>query len=150
VNASAHVLEPRFLARLPSGPSCLVRQGYIPALAGGALCAGWVHEGAWAELGTPAALLAAQRTALRGELPVDPDLLAAGGRRDGSEWLVHAHAHVADDARLLGGTVVGAGAHVGGGAQLAGCLLLPGARVPAGATLRERILPAEAVPAEAR
>jgi len=150
VNASAHVLEPRFLARLPEGPSCLVRQGYLPALAAGARCAGWIHEGAWAELGTPAALLAVQRAALRGQCPVDPGLLAAGGRRDGSESLVHPAAHVAADARLRDGTVVGPGAHVGPGAQLSGCLLLPGARVAGGAVLRERILAAEAVAAEAR
>jgi mannose-1-phosphate guanylyltransferase len=149
VNASAHVLEPRFLARLPAGPSCLVRQGYLPALAAGATCAGWIHEGAWAELGTPAALLAAQRAALRGRLPVDPGLLAAGGRRDGDHSLVHPGADVAADARLLDGTVVGPGAHVGHGAQLSGCLLLPGARVAGGAALRERILAAEAVTAEA-
>lgn len=150
VNASAHVLEPRFLARLPAGPSCLVRQGYMQALSAGAPCAGWVHEGAWAELGTPAALLAVQRAALRGQCPVDPDLLAAGGRRDGGESLVHDSADVADDARLLDGTVVGAGAHVGPGAQLAGCLLLPGARVAGGAVLRERILSADAIAAQAR
>jgi len=141
VNASAHVLEPAFVERLPPGISCLVRQGYLPALAAGARCAGWVHEGAWAELGTPAALLAAQRAALASELPVDPALLAAGGRRDGSASLVHPRADVAPDARLLGGTVVGAGARVGRGAHLEGCLLLPGAEAPDGARLDGHILP---------
>jgi mannose-1-phosphate guanylyltransferase len=150
VNASAHVLEPAFLAHLPDGPSCLVRQGYLPALAAGARCAGWAHEGAWAELGTPAALLAAQRAALLGRLPVDPELLAAGGRRDGSHVLVHPTADVAPDAHLADGTVVGAGARVGPAARLAGCLLLPGAHVAGGAVLRDRILEPEALAAEAR
>jgi len=144
VNASAHVLEPRFLARLPAGPSCLVRQGYLPALAAGARIAGWRHEGAWAELGTPAALAAAQRAALGGALPVDPALLALGGRRDGAHSLVHPAARVAPDARLRDGTVVGAGCTVGARAELSGCLLLPGARVPAGAALREQVVDAPA------
>ncbi len=149
VNASAHVLEPAFVARVPQGPSCLVRQGYLPALAAGARCAGWVHDGAWAELGTPEALLDAQRAALSGELPVDPRLLAAGGRRDGASSLVHARAEVARDARLSGGTVVGAGARVGPGAHLHGCLLLPGAEAPAGSRLAGRILLPQPAAAEA-
>ena len=133
VNASAHVLAPAFLARLPEGPSCLVRQGYLPALAAGARCAGWLHAGAWAELGSPAALLAAQRDALARRLPVLPELLALGGRRDGERSLVHAQAVVAAGASLSGGTVVGPRASVGAGARLHGCLLLPGAAAPPGA-----------------
>lgn len=140
VNASAHVLEPGFLARLPDGPACLVRQGYLPALAAGVRCAGHVHAGAWAELGTPPDLLAAQQAALAGRLPIDPALLRAAGRREGAESLVHPTALVAPDARLRGGTVVGPQARVGAGADLQGCLLLAGARVPAGARLAGRIL----------
>lgn len=140
VNASAHVLEPGFLRRLPAGRSCLVRQGYLPALAGGARCAGHVHEGAWAELGTPRDLLLAQRAALAGRLPIDPRLAAAGGRRAGQRSLVHARAVVAPSAILEGGTVVGPDARVGAGARLDGCLLLAGAQVQPGARLRDAIL----------
>jgi mannose-1-phosphate guanylyltransferase len=144
VNASAHVLEPAFLRRLPAGPSCLVRQGYLPALAAGGRCAGSLHEGAWAELGSPAALRRAQGAALRNELPVAPALAALGGRRDDAQSLVHATARIAPGTRLLDGTVVGAKASVGRGARLRGCLLLPGAHVPDGAELHDRIVePAE-------
>jgi len=135
VNASVHVLTPRFLDRFPAGVSCLVRQGYVPALAEGVRCAGFVHAGAWAELGNVPAWLAAHRDALAGELPVDPALLARGGRRDGVHSLVHGLARVAPDAVLRGGTVVGSGARVGACAVLEQCLLLPGAVVPAGARL---------------
>jgi len=145
VNASAHILEPAFLARLPAGSSCLVRQGYLPALAAGARCAGHLHAGAWTELGTPRDLLLAQRAALAGRLPIDPALLAAGGRRDAARSLVHARARVAPDARLDGGTVVGPDACVGAAAQLHGCLLLPGAHVAAGARHVDAILEPEAV-----
>jgi mannose-1-phosphate guanylyltransferase len=140
VNASVHVLEPRFIARFPAGPSCLVRQGYVPALAEGARCAGFVHEGAWAELGNVPAWLEAQRDALAGALPVDASLLARGGLRDGARSLVHPDARVAADAELRGGTVVGPHARVGAGAVLDQCLLLPGAEVPAGARLRRVVL----------
>jgi mannose-1-phosphate guanylyltransferase len=150
VNASAHVLEPAFLRRLPAGNSCLVRQGYLPALAAGARCAGALHEGAWAELGSPAALRRAQAAALRNEIPVAPALLAAGGRRDGVESLVHGKARVAAGARLLDGTVVGAGARIGRGASLRGCLVLPGASVPAGAALRDEIVEPAPLAKEAR
>ena len=145
VNASVHVLEPRFLERFPTGSSCLVRQGYVPALAAGGRCAGHVHRGAWAELGNVPAWLDAQRAALAGQLPVDAALLAAGGRRDGGRSLVHDAAQVAPDALLRDGTVVGAGARVGARAVLERCLVLPGAVVPAGARLSgAAVLPAPA------
>jgi mannose-1-phosphate guanylyltransferase len=142
VNASVHVFEPEFLQRLPDGPSCLVRQGYLPAMEQGARCAGMIHTGAWAELGTPDALLAAQRDALAGTLPVEAALLARGGRRNGSASLVHPDALVADDALLDGGTVVGAGVEVGAGARVHASLLLPGARVAPGAAIDHAILDA--------
>lgn len=149
VNASLHVLEQRFLRRLPDGPSCLVRQGYLPAIADGARCAGLIHTSAWAELGTPAALLTAQRDALTGVLPVDPSLLARGGVQDGAASLVHPSARVSPDAVLGDGTVVGADVVVGAGATVLGSLLLPGARVEPGATIQDAILDARRVTLDA-
>jgi mannose-1-phosphate guanylyltransferase len=142
VNASVHLLEPAFLARLPAGTSCLVRQGYLPAMRQGMRCAGLIHRGAWAELGTPAALLAAQCDALSGALPVSAKLMHRGGLLDGIESLVHPDARVAEGAVLSGGTVVGAGAQVGEGARVHASLLLPGAIVSAGAALEHTILDA--------
>ncbi len=148
VNASAHLLEPDFVDRLTAGPSCLVRQGYIPTMAAGGRCGGWEHAGPWAELGGVDALLAAQRDALAGALPVDAGLVERGGRRDGRHSLVHATARVAAGVVLSGGTVVGAGAEVGSAARLAGCLVLPGALVAAGARLENVVVDApDAAPA---
>lgn len=140
VNASLHVLEPAFLQLLTPEPSCLVRQGYIPALAQGLTCAGWIHPGRWHETGTPAALLRAQVDALSGRAPVDAGLLAAGGQLLPGPALVHSEARVAPDACLDAGTTVAAGAQVGAGARLSGCLVLPGADVPAGSQLQNEIL----------
>lgn len=139
VNASAHVLEPAFVRRFPAGASCLVRQGYVPALAAGARCAAFVHGRAWAEVGDPAALLAAQGAALAGDLPVHPEQLALGGQRRGQAF-VHGTARVAADAQLLNDTVVGPGAHVGSGARLSRCLLLEGAQVADGARLEGQVI----------
>ena len=144
VNASAHVLEPGFLARLPAGPSCLVRQGYVPALRDGLRCAGWVHPGRWNETGTPESLTGAQVDALTGFAPVDAELLQLGGRLTPGPALVAHDARVAEDAWLGRGTTVGAGAEVGSGARLDGCLVLPGARVPAGAQLERQVICAPA------
>lgn len=143
VNASVHLLAPAFLALLPAaGTACLVRDGYLPALARGLPCGGFVHGGGWAETGTPDAWRQAQVDALAGRLPVDPSLLVRGGDRPHPDVLVHRTAQVADDARLGGGTIVGPHARVGRGAALDGCLLLERAVVPAGAALSRRIVPA--------
>lgn len=135
VNASAHVLEPEFVERLPAGPCCLVRQGYVPALLDGMECAGWVHPGRWHETGTPLTLTTAQADALTGRSPVDAELLSAGGRVLPGPALVHESAEVAADAVLTAGTTVGADALVGSGARLERCLVLPRARVEHGARL---------------
>jgi mannose-1-phosphate guanylyltransferase len=148
VNASVHVFEWRFLARLPAGHGCLVRQGYVPALLDGARCAAAFHAGPWADLGTPADLVQAQVDALAGTLPVAPALLARGGRRDGARRLVHPKADVAADAILDGGTVVGPRAAIGPGARLTGCLVLADARVPAHVSCRGLLIdPAAGLPA---
>lgn len=140
VNASAHLLQREFLERLPRGPSCLVRQGYVPVMAAGLTCSGWIHPGRWDETGTPAALTAAQSRALDGHAPVDAELLARGGRLARGPSLVSAEARVASDAVLEGGTTVASGAEVGAGARLKSCLVMEGARVPAGEQLAHAVV----------
>ncbi|MBI2083164.1 MAG: nucleotidyltransferase family protein [Deltaproteobacteria bacterium] len=47
------VIEPKLLAYLPDrGPSCIVRQGYLPALAAGEKVYSYPYEGYWNDLGT--------------------------------------------------------------------------------------------------
>lgn len=148
VNASAHVLEPAFLARLPS-EGCLVRQGYVPALRDGLRCAAFVHRGRWHETGTAASLCQAQADALSGRAPVDAELLAAGGALRPGPALLHPGARVSAGAVLSGGTTVAEGATVGRGARLRGCLVLPAAVVPDGAILDHVVIaPAVAERAE--
>lgn len=47
------VIDPRFLDYLPiHGESCIIRQGYLPALAAGEKIYGHLYEGYWNDLGT--------------------------------------------------------------------------------------------------
>ncbi len=47
------VIEPKLLAYLPDlGPSCIIRQGYIPALAAGEKIYSHPYDGYWNDLGT--------------------------------------------------------------------------------------------------
>lgn len=145
VNASAHLLEPRFLDRLPrSGTSCLVRDGYLPAMATGATVAGWVHPGAWAETGTPGALLAAQQAALAGSLPLSPGRRAAGGLpwATGTDQLglVHPTAQLGAGVELLDGSTVGPGARLGDGVTVRQCLVAGGVCLPDHTTWEHQII----------
>ena len=140
VNASAHILEPEFLDRLPVEPSCFVRQGYVPALDDGLHCRGWVHKGAWHDTGSPAALLAAQHAAISGALPTDDALLALGGRRFGASGYVHPSAELADDVQLIEGTTVAQNCVIGAGVQLSGCLVMPDTHVPPLTRAQDQIL----------
>ncbi len=151
VNGSVHLLSAAFLERLPAaaGPSCLVRDGYVPALREGAAIAGFVHQGPWAEIGTPELLLAAQRAALAGDLPLDPALMAECGPSVPTRSRVHRSASVSA-AAVLEDTVVGPRAHVGAGARLRGCVVLPGAEIAPNAVHTDAVLDAAARTAPAQ
>jgi mannose-1-phosphate guanylyltransferase len=48
-----HVLHPRILSYLPENqPSCIVRQGYVPALLAGEPIQGMAYDGYWTDAGT--------------------------------------------------------------------------------------------------
>lgn len=48
-----HYLESRFLDFLPAeGASCIIRQGYLPAIAAGENVRGYLYDGYWNDLGT--------------------------------------------------------------------------------------------------
>lgn len=149
VNASVHVLAPSFVARFPADrPACLVRDGYVPALAEGRALAGLRWDGAWHETGTFDGWLAAHDALLAGEVTLPAALRddagwpprARGGLRPS---LVHPEADLAPDARLDACTV-GARAVVGGRADLRRCLVLPGARVAAGTRAADTVIGAPA------
>jgi mannose-1-phosphate guanylyltransferase len=114
-----HVMSREAIALAPKrGFSDIVRTAYIPLVEEGRVRS-VRHDGLWADLGTPAAYLAANLAVLEGEisLPVDP-------------W--------ASAERGPGGSLVCAGAQVEG--RIERCVIGAGAVVPAGAMLRDCVV----------
>jgi mannose-1-phosphate guanylyltransferase len=129
INAGTYVLEARVLDRIPADVPVNVERATFPAMvADGAL---WALDGDtyWIDAGTPA-------TYLRANL----DLLE--GRRAVSEPAVHPTAVV--DGEVVD-AIVGAGASVAAGALVERSVLLPGASIGRGATIRDAIIGARAV-----
>lgn len=134
-----HVISPRLVEYLPEGESCIVRQGYLRALADGLLVAGLRYEGYFQEHSTPERYLQGNFAVVRGEARlgyapgplqgVDPAAELGSAVR-----LVGAH-RIAAGARIGAGgivgpdVVVGAGAQVAPGVRLERAVIWPGAQV---------------------
>jgi mannose-1-phosphate guanylyltransferase len=116
--ASAHVVDPALLERLPEGASDLVRDLYIPLLAEGEHLQGLRTRGAWYDFGRPS-------------LYRDAQLRLLPGRGEG-RVLLDPKARIGSTARLRR-SVVGAGARVAAGARVESSVLWSGAVVEAGA-----------------
>ncbi len=127
-------LSPRLLDYLPAtGYSTLV-QGLQAAIAAGERVLGQPLEGFWDDLGTPERLIMLHRrlahdppAGLRGLSPEGPLLLGRGARLE-------------NGAQVKGFAVLGEGAVVEPGALLNEVVLLPGARVAAGAVVERAVL----------
>lgn len=137
VNAGLYVLDPCVFERFPGqGPLSFEHDVFPGLLAEQADVRGHVHDGYWADLGTPARYLDGTAAVLRGrcEWP-----LPSGFERTASGSLQHASARVADDATVGADSVIGAHAHVASGATLEQAVLFERARVGSGARLRRVI-----------
>ncbi|MBU4276796.1 MAG: NDP-sugar synthase [Proteobacteria bacterium] len=127
-------LSPRFFDYLPpAGYSTLV-QGLKAAIAAGEMVLGQPLEGFWDDLGTPERLIMLHRRlaqnppeGLRGLSPEGPVLLGPGARLE-------------NGAMVKGFAVLGEGAVAEAGAVLNEVVLLPGARVAAGAVVEQAVL----------
>ena len=132
-----YLVEPAFLDRIPPGQVLSVIPIFLEMIRQRAGIGGVViDEGEWRDLGTRAEYLRVHR-----------DLQGDGGRfpRYGTpdpawrNW-VHPEAVVAPAARLLGASVVGAGARVGAGAWLEDTILWPGAEIASSSRLKSCIV----------
>jgi mannose-1-phosphate guanylyltransferase len=113
-----HVMHPSAVAHLPRGvESCVIRQGYAHHLTLGKQLRGFVHTGAFHDVGTPLRWAGAQARVLTGQdALLRSRALGSAGAVDGIQVL--------------------AGAQVAPGACLVGpCVVQPGARVEDGATV---------------
>jgi NDP-sugar pyrophosphorylase family protein len=100
-----HVTRPSVMARLPTGESDSIRQGYLPWLRAGERVAAFEHEGGYfAEHSTPERYLESNWALLGGERLRHPPGELAG---------VDPSAHVDPTATIRGPVRICANAHVG-------------------------------------
>lgn len=124
-----YLVEPRFLARIPTATKISVVPIFCEMIRTGAPLGGVIiDEGDWWDLGTREEYLAVH-AALAGR--------ALGSRRP--PWIDPA-ARIGRGAEIRGASAVGAGAEIGDGAQLTNSIVWHGAKVAAGAVLERCIV----------
>jgi NDP-sugar pyrophosphorylase family protein len=128
------IIEPQLLARLPEGqPSCVVRQGYIPALRAGEILSGYIIPGYFYEHSTPERYLQGNLNALRG--------LAKLSYPPGPLQGISPRAQVSPRATVHGAVCIGAGAVIDDGAIIGPDVVLgEGARVERGVHLERAVV----------
>lgn len=139
INAGAYVFNRSVIDAIPEGrPVSVERETFPGLLEAGAHLQGMVDSTYWLDLGTPQAFVRGSADLVLGRAPSP----AVPGRC--GEHLVLDGADVAADAKLSGGTVVGAGAVIGAGAQIEGSTVLEGAVVESGARVHDSLIGAGA------
>ncbi|MBC2879198.1 MULTISPECIES: mannose-1-phosphate guanylyltransferase [Streptomyces] len=139
INAGAYVFNRSVIDTIPAGrPVSVERETFPGLLADGAHLHGMVDSTYWLDLGTPQAFVRGSADLVLGRAP-SPAVPGRCGER-----LVLPTAEVAPDAKLMGGTVIGAGARVEPGARVDGSTVLDGAVIEAGASVRDSLVGAGA------
>ncbi|MFF0561893.1 sugar phosphate nucleotidyltransferase [Streptomyces sp. NPDC004266] len=139
INAGAYVFKRSVIDSIPTGrPVSVERETFPELLSSGAHLQGMVDSTYWLDLGTPQAFVRGSADLVLGRAP-SPAVPGRCGDR-----LVLPSARVAPDAKLTGGTVVGADAVVGEGARVTGSALLAGAIVEPGAVITDSLIGAGA------
>ncbi|MFJ6572072.1 sugar phosphate nucleotidyltransferase [Streptomyces sp. NPDC091292] len=135
INAGAYVFRRSVIDSIPAGrPVSVERETFPELLSSGAHLQGMVDSTYWLDLGTPQAFVRGSADLVLGRAPSP----AVPGRCGDS--LVLPTAEVAADAKLTGGTVIGAGARIGSGARVTGSTVLSGAVVEPGATVTDSLI----------
>jgi mannose-1-phosphate guanylyltransferase len=149
-----HIVEPSLLERLPrNGPSCIVRQGYLPALRDGEIVSAYVIPGYFFEHSTPARYLQGNVNALRGvarlsHLPGPLVGVSARAQVSGRALLrppvcIGAGAVIEDNAVVGPDVVLGEGAHVERGVQIERAVVFSGVHVKS--SMRDAIATKQAI-----
>ncbi|MFG3499463.1 sugar phosphate nucleotidyltransferase [Streptomyces sp. NPDC047928] len=135
INAGAYVFRRSVIDTIPTGrPVSVERETFPDLLAAGAHLQGMVDSTYWLDLGTPQAFVRGSADLVLGRAP-SPAVPGRCGDR-----LVLEGATVAQDAKLTGGTVIGAGATVGEGARIDGSAVMAGAVVEPGAVITDSLV----------
>ncbi|MGI5528466.1 sugar phosphate nucleotidyltransferase [Streptomyces syringium] len=139
INAGAYVFNRSVIDSIPAGrPVSVERETFPGLLASGAHLQGMVDSTYWLDLGTPQAFVRGSADLVLGRAP-SPAVPGRCGDR-----LVLDSADVAPDAKITGGSVIGAGARVAPGARVDGSTVLDGAVIETGADVRDSLIGAGA------
>ncbi|MEU3226576.1 NDP-sugar synthase [Streptomyces sp. NPDC006976] len=139
INAGAYIFRRSVIDTIPAGrPVSVERETFPGLLADGAHLQGMVDSTYWLDLGTPQAFIRGSADLVLGRAP-SPAVPGRCGDR-----LVLPTASIASDAKLSGGTVIGADAVIGAGARIDGSTVLAGATVEPGAVITDSLVGAGA------
>ncbi|MBA0049470.1 NDP-sugar synthase [Streptomyces sp. AJS327] len=139
INAGCYVFNRSVIDAIPQGrPVSVERETFPGLLESGAHLHGVVDSTYWLDLGTPEAFVRGSADLVLGRAP-SPAVPGRCGER-----LVLETAEVAGDAKLTGGSVVGARSAIGDGVRIEGSALLDGAVIAPGARIRDSLIGAGA------
>ncbi|WTY64528.1 NDP-sugar synthase [Streptomyces sp. NBC_01410] len=139
INAGAYVFRRSVIDAIPVGrPVSVERETFPDLLSSGAHLQGMVDSTYWLDLGTPQAFVRGSADLVMGRAP-SPAVQGRCGDR-----LLLPTATVAPDAKLTGGTVIGANAVIAEGARIDGSAVLDGAIVEEGAVVTASLIGAGA------
>ena len=123
-----HAISPALVARLPDGVSCIIRQGYLPALDAKERISGLLYDGYFQEHSTPERYLEGNFAVLRGEArlshPPGPLTGVDPEARIGANVTLIPPYRIGPDAEVGAGSIVGPDAVVGRRSRV-----LPGAKI---------------------
>jgi mannose-1-phosphate guanylyltransferase len=159
VNAGLYALDRSVVAAIPTGRAVSIERETFPGLLrDGVPFFGWVSDGYWLDIGSPAKYRQGQLDLLAGKVAteVTPPGTGAEGRRVAPDaWIAPGSALTApcvigSGSRVEAGSrvgpraVLGARCVVGAGARVEGAVLWDGVTVGSGAVLRDCIIGANA------
>ncbi|MER7355269.1 NDP-sugar synthase [Nonomuraea dietziae] len=135
INAGCYVFTRSVIDSIPEGQVVSVERETFPSLIeSGALVLGYADSSYWLDVGTPAAFVKGSRDLVLGRLS-SPALPGPTGERLALEGAV-----VSPEAKVDGGSVVGARAVVEAGATVSGSVLGDGCVIEAGATVVDSLV----------
>ncbi|MET7461510.1 NDP-sugar synthase [Nonomuraea sp. NPDC005501] len=130
INAGCYVFTRSVIDRIPRDEVVSVERETFPGLIeSGELVLGYADRTYWLDVGTPAAFVRGSRDLVLGRL-ASPALPGPPG-----EYLALAGARVSPEAKVNGGSAIGAGTVVEAGAVVSGSVLSDGCVVHSGATV---------------
>jgi NDP-sugar pyrophosphorylase family protein len=158
INAGIYVLDASLLGRIPPGRVASMEREFFPGLLADSVpCFGWVDDGYWIDIGSPAKYRQAHLDLLGGllEVHVGPARARGAARAIAADAIVGARAETTPpvvigagcrlepDSRVGPASVLGPGCVVGAGAAVEGAVLWERVAVGPGAVLRDCILGAD-------